>query len=253
MTSGKDTIAGVKRSASLQIKVADSLRKDLLGGALPPGTRLNESEIAKTFGCSRSTVRGAVHMLLHEGLIDLDATRGATARSMTRQDAEEIMSLRAVIDSFAAKLAAERITPAKAKELKRRLRKLLSLSGARTIAERIEADLDIHRYIVDCSEHDLLRQLYEPLENRVKLLLLNVSWIVFSTDELSKQHSTLIEAICSGDGPAAAAASLYHAEETRRIQTGSAQHARMEYLSRSRLSGSMGLRRERAPVTNREK
>lgn len=182
-------------------------------------------------------------MLLAEGLVEEHEERGVMARTLTPSDAEEVMSLRAVIDGFAARLAAENIDEEKAAGLRLRLDRLLSFAGTQDHTARIEADLEIHRFIVECSGHGLLKKLYSLLENQVRLLLLNVGWIDFSSQDIGKQHRALTEAICDGNAAAAAAAALYHSREVRRIQTGSKKDDRSRGLQR--MGGEMGLRRNK--------
>lgn len=215
----------------LPLRVAEILRQRILDGSILAGERLVEADLAQAFSASRSTIRASLQLLIADGLVEVRPFKGAITRSLTRKDAEEIMALRSVIDPLAARLAAETINPDKVRGLRERLDKLLSLSGDKLRRERITADLDIHRFIVDCSDNALLQQIYGLLDNQVRLLLLNVAARGFTTDDLSKQHSWLVEAICEGDGPAAEAAARHHWLEAHRVQSGAASNARAKGLT----------------------
>ncbi|MBC7238582.1 MAG: GntR family transcriptional regulator, partial [Chloroflexi bacterium] len=53
----------------LSAQVVREIRRAILSGALPPGARVVEAEIAQQMGISRSPVREAMVQLEHEGLI----------------------------------------------------------------------------------------------------------------------------------------------------------------------------------------
>src|SRR5437667_10556847 len=54
---------------SLDHRVADILRQQILSGALPPGHRLVETALAESLTISRGTLRAALRALTHEGLV----------------------------------------------------------------------------------------------------------------------------------------------------------------------------------------
>ncbi|WP_131769997.1 GntR family transcriptional regulator [Candidatus Protofrankia californiensis] len=77
----------------LYLRIADALRQQIADGELAEGTRIpSEVKLAETWGTTRPTVRQALDVLLTEGLITKQATRGTfvrrrpaiTVRSSTR-------------------------------------------------------------------------------------------------------------------------------------------------------------------------
>lgn len=88
------------------------LRKLLVEGHYPPGSRLVEERLAGDLGVSRTPVRQALARAAAEGLVQIFPHRGAVARSYSTTDLLEIYDLRAVLESHAAARAAARITPA---------------------------------------------------------------------------------------------------------------------------------------------
>lgn len=86
------------------------IRQSILSGAFPPGMRLREAAIAASTNVSRTPVREALRRLSAEGLVELEANSGARVASWSKEDAEEITALRVVLESFAAELAAQKIT-----------------------------------------------------------------------------------------------------------------------------------------------
>ena len=91
--------------------VADLIRDGILEGRLRPGDRLKEDMLAKELAVSRTPVREAIAMLQAEGLLEGQQHRGAQVRSYTPAELEEIYDLRSILEGYAARRAATRITP----------------------------------------------------------------------------------------------------------------------------------------------
>lgn len=91
---------------SLGEHVFDSLKQAIIRGNMSPGEWLVESHIADTLGISRTPVREAIHKLEREGLIERQPRGGFSVLGLTRDDVEETFGIRAVLEGYAAKLAA---------------------------------------------------------------------------------------------------------------------------------------------------
>jgi DNA-binding GntR family transcriptional regulator len=91
-------------------RVREALRTSVVEGILPPSFRLRQSDIATSLGVSVTPVREALRDLAAEGLIRMDAHRGAVVRSI---DLAEFIEIRLLLDALwpvCVRLATERIT-----------------------------------------------------------------------------------------------------------------------------------------------
>lgn len=91
---------------SLGEHVFDSLKQAIIRGNMSAGEWLVESHIADTLGISRTPVREAIHKLEREGLIERQPRGGFSVLGLTRDDIEETFGIRAVLEGYAARLAA---------------------------------------------------------------------------------------------------------------------------------------------------
>jgi len=87
------------------------LREAITRGVLPPGAPLIERELAQSLQISRIPVREAIHRLAEEGLVTKVSRRGAFVYRPSRQEIEEIVSLREVLETFAVDRAIARWSP----------------------------------------------------------------------------------------------------------------------------------------------
>ncbi|KAA2213562.1 FCD domain-containing protein [Pseudoroseomonas oryzae] len=87
-------------------------------GALQPGARLNEAELAAQLGVSRGPVREAARALERTGLVTVILNRGAFVRSIGLDEVMQTYELNAVLFGHAAALLAARLDPAQAAQLR---------------------------------------------------------------------------------------------------------------------------------------
>jgi DNA-binding GntR family transcriptional regulator len=103
-------LGGPLISRKTSVMVADVIRKGIMEGRLRPGERLKEDMIAKELEVSRTPVREAIAMLQAEGLLETVQHRGAMVRSYSPGQLEEIYDLRSILEGYAARRAATRLT-----------------------------------------------------------------------------------------------------------------------------------------------
>jgi DNA-binding GntR family transcriptional regulator len=96
----------ITRPAKLSDIAADMLRERILRGQLAPGSPLSQEMLAREFGISRTPMRDALKVLERDGLIQLDGTGSATVADPNEEDARDLLLIREVIDSVAARRAA---------------------------------------------------------------------------------------------------------------------------------------------------
>jgi DNA-binding GntR family transcriptional regulator len=90
----------------------EAIRARISTGDFPTGHHLREEELAEIIGVSRTPIREALRRLGAEGLVEYHKNRGAQVAAWSDQDLEEIFGLRALLESYAARLAAQRLQPA---------------------------------------------------------------------------------------------------------------------------------------------
>jgi len=91
-------------------KVYNYLKSAILSGNFDPGERLTEEHLATKLKVSRTPVREALHKLESEGLITPRKKRGFIASRDSKEEVEEILGLRAVLEGYALRLISEKIS-----------------------------------------------------------------------------------------------------------------------------------------------
>ncbi|WP_433566727.1 GntR family transcriptional regulator [Nocardia sp. CA-151230] len=84
----------------------EGLRQAIRQGEVAPGQRLVEADLVEQFGVTRGSVRAALDDLIGEGLIERIHNRGARVRTVTKQQAIEVLECRRALEGLIAAKAA---------------------------------------------------------------------------------------------------------------------------------------------------
>jgi DNA-binding GntR family transcriptional regulator len=135
------------RNAS--VAATEVIRQAILDGRLEPGRRLKEEELARELGISRTPVREALLMLQAEGLVDASPNRGAVVRSHDADDLRDLYQLRAVLEGYAARLAAGRISDEEVDQLWASCDRFDAIAGDADIRELVRENFVFHNSVLD--------------------------------------------------------------------------------------------------------
>jgi DNA-binding GntR family transcriptional regulator len=95
-------------AASVVDVIAAGLRERIVAGALAPGERLREVQLAQDHGSGRHSVRAALRVLAAEGLVVLEPNRGARVARLEPDAVVALYELRTALEVEAAHLALHR-------------------------------------------------------------------------------------------------------------------------------------------------
>ncbi|MCJ8518003.1 GntR family transcriptional regulator of vanillate catabolism [Pseudorhizobium tarimense] len=204
------------------------LRKRILNGDFPGGTRLFEVALAETLQISRTPIREAMSRLAEEGLLDRLANGGFVVRSFTFADVLDAIELRGVLEGTAVRLAAERGAPADAlQEVQDVLAQLDACFGSAPRDVDFEAYSDLnaqfHTLLTALSGSAVLQREIEratrlPFASPSAFLSGRTNIDVFrqSLQVAQEQHRALVAAISSREGTRAEFIAREHARIARR-------------------------------------
>lgn len=104
--------------------VTNRLREAITSGVLPPGTRLNQVELAERLGVSRMPVREALRRLEAEGLVILQPYRGAVVAGLSERELQEIYEMRIALEGLALRVALPQTGAATVEQMEDVLRRM---------------------------------------------------------------------------------------------------------------------------------
>lgn len=200
------------RASTLRGTITQKILHMIFTGELVGGDRLIEEEVAAKLGVSRTPVREALGELAALGLIHLKPNHGAIVAPFGPQQLREIYQIRRVLESEAARHAAEHVDIGTLRRMRERTQQLLQ-DGARTDAlsdELLDLDQKFHELIANacgserlCAEirrhWTLARSIGEAVGNRSH-----------TQDRSLAEHARVMDAILASKNEEAAQAMADH-------------------------------------------
>jgi DNA-binding GntR family transcriptional regulator len=163
MTNPASRAATAERAATKPARKGDRhqdavtlLRRMILAGDLAPGEPLREVALSEQFGMSRTPVREAFRTLAAEGLVSLLPNRTVQVAQLDEEAAAEVFTVIGALESLAARLACERMTPEQMEILSELQDDMAHHFELRDRPRYLEANRLIHELIVESSANPSL-------------------------------------------------------------------------------------------------
>ncbi len=190
------------------------IRTAIVDGRLAPGQRLKEEELARELGISRTPIREALLVLQAEGLVDAAPNRGATVRAHTAKDLDDLYQLRALLEGFAARRAATRLTEEGLAGLQASCERFDRLGGD-DAREIVRENMGFHNTILEAAAST---RLVEMARKTIELPLVYKSYIWYSPAQQrisAHYHHQITRALAARDGERAEMIMKEHIFEAR--------------------------------------
>lgn len=203
-----DRLATIEVTAPIGVQLTADLRGRIITGALPPGTRLSEQEIAAAYGMSRQPVREAFIKLGAERLVEIRPQRGTYVRKINLRDVTHSQFVREAVEADIARAAARTagadwvdLLHDQIGEQTRRLSE-----GGEVF---VKLDDQFHQTLAAAAGLAGVWSHIQPIKmhmDRVRHLTAEE----FPLDHLIEQHRAVAEAVAAGDEAAAEASIRAH-------------------------------------------
>jgi len=186
----------------LSDQVKDYLLTAILAGEFPPGSRIVETRVARHLGVSQGPVREALRDLEALGLIDTTPYQGARVRQPHKAELLEAYDLRAVLESFGARLAMPRLSDADLLDLEGFVSAMQEAARAGDENEQARVDVAFHSRIVALSGNQVLQRLWRFLEPVSRT---HITYILpgVDADRISGLHVPILAALRARDAVSA--------------------------------------------------
>lgn len=190
----------IQRADKLTTIAANAIAEAIIRGEFEPGESLPEVPLAKRLATSRNTVREALREVESLGLVEIESHRGAFVRELTRERATEIFSLRAVLESFAARLAVERAPREElADAMRRALEEQRQAVRDGDMLAVVRSDMDFHERLSSYCGHELLMMHLTALQMETRRFIVAARQHAEEYSPIVELHAPIVDAIESGD------------------------------------------------------
>lgn len=152
---------------TLTTRAYDSIKQYILEGRLDEEDRLTEESLATQLGISKSPIREALNRLESEGLIRIEARRGAYLRRLSPKEIQDFYDVREALEVHVVRIA--RLTPALVAELDKSIKRSRSFLKINDKARYIEEDVNFHALLAEATGNEELCRILKNVQNRIWL------------------------------------------------------------------------------------
>lgn len=147
---------------TLKAHVYNTLRQAIVSGRYKPGSRLNESQLAREFNISRIPIREALMQLQEHGLVMNHERRGMFVTELEEEAVQQINSVRIVLEAEAIRLARAKMTRQIAAHLTGLVVRMENLDDSSEM-DSAALDLEFHRTIWEAAGNPYLSRTLDSL------------------------------------------------------------------------------------------
>lgn len=153
---------------TLHEELVERLRNLVIEDALKPGEKVPEKELCASFGVSRTPLREALKVLASEGLVVLQANRGARVAEVTREEIENTFPVLAMLEQLAGELACKNIDEAGLAKIEERHDAMVKAFRDGDHQTYFQANQDIHNALIEAAHNEILDSHHRLLASRVR-------------------------------------------------------------------------------------
>lgn len=189
-------------SATFPASIAARLRREILTGALPPGSPIKERDNAERLGVSRTPLREAVRILAKEGLVTLRPLRSPLVADPTREEALDEVAVLRRLELFGGELACRNATRAEIDEIARLCETVERDHEAGDKVEVFDLDMQMHRLIVAAGHNAALSRTHGEYLARLWRIRFMSARQRSDAQRVLADHRGMVAALKAQDGAA---------------------------------------------------
>ncbi|MCM2356622.1 MAG: GntR family transcriptional regulator [Geobacteraceae bacterium] len=189
----------VEKHLTLREKILETIRDAIISGALKPGEKVAEPELAERFGISRTPIREAFRQLESEGYLTVIARKGAVVVSFSEKDVEEFYAIKSILEGYAARRACENVTPRELEKLQAINAKLLHLADDGDFKHFFKVHNDFHELFIRAADNEKLYELIMNLVGKFQRLRIASLSLPGRMHISVEEHDKIIEAFRNRD------------------------------------------------------
>jgi len=204
----------MKKRENLKEKVYSAVRTRILKFELRPGEKVQEMDLARDLGVSRTPIREVLNKLEQEGLINNVANKGYYVSDVTSKEIEELYEVREALEVLALKAARN----SKSEDWEN-LEKTL-LESETSVTNKQEGDIFIdsyrfHEKVAELSGNETLRQLLNTISDKINRLHWLNMFFMGSGRASWQEHLNIVKLLKDGDVEKAVTVAREHLRQSR--------------------------------------
>lgn len=176
------------------------MRRDIVEGEIPPGSKLSEVELSTKYQVSRAVIREAINRLTSCHLIERKANVGARVISLSPEGLVELYQVREALEGMAARLAAKNMTDEEVEDLLALLDYHFDTVKTGESYYQEAGDVDFHYRIIQGSKNShLISMLTDGLYHLIRMYRVQLGMAGPRVSTAYDEHRHIAQAISNRD------------------------------------------------------
>ena len=184
---------------SLHGEVTSRLRDMIVEARLKPGERIQELDVARALGVSRTPIREALKVLASEGLVELLPLRGAVVKAFTPKDAQDMLAMIGLLEEHAARAACD-ASDAEIEAIAALHERMRQHFELRERPAYFALNQQIHNAIVEAAHNTTLSMLHASVRARMRRIRYIGNGAPDNWQAAMAEHEDMIAALRARDG-----------------------------------------------------
>ena len=214
------------------------LKEAIASGEYRPGDRLpTEQELAQSFGVGRSSIREALKVFQHLGVVESRAAKGTFLRDranvsseaitwaliLGEDDLRDVLELRETIERVCFGRLSEAVARSEAEALavidalQEQVDVMAAAAETREVERIVEADYRFHGLVVDAGKNELFRAIYSSLHAFMSEEIAATYRQMSELGEAARDHAEIVHTLRTESSERAFERHQRHFARTRRL------------------------------------
>ncbi len=213
-------------SSSIREQAYEKLLELILNGTLPPGARLDLTQLSHDMGVSRTPVKEAIQRLIENGMIEVKPRSGTFVSTIDPERTVQNFWFRLALeigtaDEIIAKV--ERHSISQLRDLNDEMRRLATEASVdEMIEDFLKSDAKFHNTIIDLTGNAIISERYRQTGVLLQMMRLKRHHTRDSYMQVTVEHSAILSALERRDVEGLRHACRHHVEAaTKRFSTSS--------------------------------
>ncbi|HIJ55119.1 MAG TPA: GntR family transcriptional regulator [Deltaproteobacteria bacterium] len=204
-------------NTNLREQIYDILKNMIVHREIRPGEKINEEQVAKETGVSRTPIREALCRLENENIIEMIPRRGAFVIRQTETTVREVLEIREVLEGLVARLATIHMDDNMLGQLTECLEKIRLIPDEnRYLMKYTQSDIRFHSILLEACRNSMLQNMMATINTHLQIIRLRTVVLPGRAKKTVDEHYEILKAIETGDENKAETMMRKHVVSVRR-------------------------------------